>query len=100
MKYFSSFVVLCLMFTSAGNSAYLPVVDVSRGDVSARALFGEEIVPQKNVVVESRAKEPRKVVARTAKKTSTTNVANVDVLKPSDLSRVMVLQFDNNGSYK
>jgi len=25
---------------------------------------------------------------------------NVDVLKPSDLSRVMVLQFDNNGSYK
>ena len=71
------------MFTSAGNSAYLPVVDVSRGDVSARALFGEEIVPQKTVAVEARAKEPRKVVARTAKKTSTTNVAKADILKPN-----------------
>ncbi len=80
MKYFSSIFVLCLMFETCANAAYLPVVDVSRGDVSARALFGEEIAPSRNVVVEP-VKQERKVAARSAKK-STQNVARVDVLNP------------------
>lgn len=83
MKYFSSFVVLFLMSVNAGFAAYLPVVDVSRGDVSARALFGEEIVPQNSVTVAPRAKENKKVVARAAKKSVNTNVAVNDVLKPN-----------------
>ena len=82
MKYFSSFVVLSLMFVNAGFAAYLPVVDVSRGDVSARALFGEEIVQQRSVSVEP-LKQNKKVVARSAKKTQTANVAKNDILKPN-----------------
>ncbi len=82
MKYFSSSVALYLMLISAGNSAYLPVVDVSRGDVSARALFGEEIVPQKTFAVAPRVSENKKVVARSAKKIASANTATADILKP------------------
>ena len=82
MKYFSSFFVLCLMFVNAGFAAYLPVVDVSRGGVSARALFGEEFAPKKSVAVAPVEKQNKKVVARAAKKTPVAqNVVN-DVLKP------------------
>nr|MBQ0091226.1 hypothetical protein [Candidatus Enterousia merdequi] len=67
------------MFVNAGFSAYLPVVDVSKGDVSARALFGEEIAPSRQVAVAP----VQKVIARSAKKTANTNIASADVLKPN-----------------
>ena len=60
MKYFSSFFVVSLLCVNSGNCAYLPVVDVSRGDVSARALFGEEIVPQKSVATIEHQKNDKK----------------------------------------
>lgn len=81
MKYFSSIFVLCLMAVNAANAAYLPVVDVSKGDVSARALFGEEIAQSRNVVVEP-VKQDKKVVSRSAKKSTNANVGSVDVLRP------------------
>ena len=67
-----SFFLLCVMCANAANSAYLPTVDVSRGGVSARAAFGEEIMPPAQPTVErvarSSQKNDKKVVARTAKK--------------------------------
>ena len=83
-----SFFVLCIMCVNAANSAYLPTVDVSRGGVSARAAFGEEIAPiqqQKNENVASVSqKTDKKVVARSAKKSVDNNVAvNADVLRPN-----------------
>ena len=83
MKYFSSFFVVSLLCVNSGNCAYLPVVDVSRGDVSARALFGEEIVPQKSVATIEHQKNDKKVVARSATKKVAKSNTNVDVLKPS-----------------
>ncbi len=83
-----SFFVLCMMCANAANSAYLPTVDVSRGGVSARAAFGEEIAPiqqpkSENVASVSQ-KTDKKVVARSAKKSVDNNVAvNVDVLRPN-----------------
>ena len=84
MQRFSLSFMFCLMVVSAANAAYLPVVDVSRGDVSARAAFGEEIVKNKSVDVAPVAKKSeRKVVARSAKKSSNvSNFASADVLKP------------------
>ena len=82
MKYFSLSFMMFFMCVNAGFCAYLPVVDVSRGNVSARAAFGEEIVPQKTVAVAPVKKTEKKVVARSAKKSSTP-VAVVDVLKPN-----------------
>ena len=81
MKYFSSILVLCLIVGSGANAAYLPVVDVSRGDVSARALFGEEIAPSRNVAIEP-IKQNKKVVARSANKSINSNVETNDVLRP------------------
>jgi hypothetical protein len=83
MKYFSSFIVLCLMTARAGFAAYLPVVDVSRGNISARALFGEEITPSNQVSVAPVEKQNKKVVARAAQKTPVANVSAGDVLKPN-----------------
>lgn len=76
--------MLCLAAVSAANAAYLPVVDVSQGGVSARALFGEEIVQKKTVDVAPVAKKSeKKVVARSAKKSANvSNFASADVLKP------------------
>lgn len=82
MKYFSSLFVFCLMGVCGANAAYLPVVDVSRGDVSARALFGEEIAPKNNVAV-APVKQNRNVVARSAQKSPVSKSSNVDVLKPN-----------------
>lgn len=82
MKYFSSSFIVYLMCVNAGFCAYLPVVDVSRGNVSARGAFGEEIVPQKKVAVNSTQKNEKKVVARAAIKTPSVQKANVDVLNP------------------
>ena len=79
-----SFFLVCVMCASVANSAYLPVVDVSRGDVSARAAFGEEIMPiaqQKPTVSKTTNK---KVVARNAKKSVKVNGSvSDDVLRPN-----------------
>ncbi len=82
MKYFSSSLIVYFICINAGISAYLPVVDVSRGGISARAAFGEEIVPEKTVAVAPVAKKEKKVVARSAKRVSAP-IATADVLKPN-----------------
>ena len=82
MKYFSSSLIVYCLCANAAFCAYLPVVDVSRGGVSARAVFGEEIVPEKKVAVAPVAKTEKKVVARGAKKASAT-IAKSDVLQPN-----------------
>lgn len=84
MQRFSVSLLLCLMCVNATAGAYLPVVDVSNGTVSARAAFGEEITVENRVAVAPVAK---KVVARTARKsvanTNTVVASNTnDVLKP------------------
>ena len=82
MQRFSVSLLLCLMCVNATAGAYLPVVDVSNGTVSARAAFGEEITVENRVAVAPVAK---KVVARTARKSvanTNTVVASNDVLKP------------------
>ena len=84
MQRFSVSLLSCLICAKALAGAYLPVVDVSNGTVSARAAFGEEIAVENRVSVEPVAK---KVVARTARKPATkTNsvmASNTnDVLKP------------------
>ena len=83
-----SFFVLCMMCANAANSAYLPTVDVSRGGVSARAAFGEEIAPVQQIKSEIavRSAEPaKKVVTRSATKTVANNnvAASSDVLRPN-----------------
>ena len=85
MQRFSVIFMLSLISLNATASAYLPVVDVSNGTVSARAAFGEEIAPVKKVAVEKNArKTEKKVVARSAKKTNTAknSYASNDVLRP------------------
>ena len=85
MQRFSVIFMLSLISLNATASAYLPVVDVSNGTVSARAAFGEEIAPVKKVAVEKNArKTEKKVVARSAKKTNTAKNSYVsnDVLRP------------------
>lgn len=82
MKYFSSFFVISLLYVNAGICAYLPVVDVSRGDVSARALFGEESVSQKSVATNVRQKNDKKVVSRTATKKIAKSDVGSDILNP------------------
>jgi len=89
MKYFSSSLIAYFICVNAGICAYLPVVDVSRGGISARAAFGEDIVPEKTVAVspveKKTAKATKNVVARSAKKTNSTpvQIATADVLKPN-----------------
>jgi len=81
-----SFFVMVMMCANAANSAYLPTVDISRGDVSARAAFGEEIMPNARTKNENVAVIPepeKKVVARSAKKT----VTNTDVTAGGDILR-------------
>lgn len=85
MQRFSVIFILSLISLNATASAYLPVVDVANGTVSARAAFGEEIAPVKKVAVEKNArKTEKKVVARSAKKTNTAknSYASNDVLRP------------------
>ena len=83
-----SFFLVCIMCASAANSAYLPTVDVSRGGVSARAAFGEEVVPvarqkSENVATVPQS-TPKKVVTRSAKKTVASNATKTgDVLRPN-----------------
>ena len=94
------FLLLSLTLISAGNAAYLPVVDVSGGVVSARAAFGEEIMPSvaaKSVNVASvPEKIQKKVVARSAKKAVSNNnvVASADVLRPKKPSSDLWAQSD------
>lgn len=85
MQRFSVIFILSLISLNATASAYLPVVDVANGTVSARAAFGEEIAPVKKVAVEKNVKTTeKKVVARSAKKTNTAknSYASNDVLRP------------------
>jgi len=88
MQRFSVSLLLCLVCLNATAGAHLPVVDVSNGNVSARAAFGEDFSSQNAVAVAPvQKKSTRKVVARTAKRgmKNTNNVVAVntnDVLKP------------------
>ena len=62
-----SFIVLFVCVNAVGGP-YLPVVDVSNGAVSARAMFGEDVVKTENITVAPMPKKTeKKVVARTAK---------------------------------
>ena len=84
MQRFSVSLLSCLICAKALAGAYLPVVDVSNGTVSARAAFGEEIAVENRVSVEPVAK---KVVARIARKPATKTNSVIasntnDVLKP------------------
>lgn len=90
MQRFTISFAVCLFCMNAMAGAYLPVVDVSNGMVSARAAFGEEISTPKRVEVASArkdaVKQPKKrVVARAAKKTVNTGETKIvgDVLKPN-----------------
>ena len=76
------------VFAGTANAAYLPVVDVSRGGISARAAFGEELKPivRDNPVnvASNPAPVQKKVVARAAAKPSVNNITvGGDVLKPN-----------------
>lgn len=75
-------ILVCL---NAVGGANLPAVDVSHGGISARAIFGEEIVPQQKTSDVSapvaKKKTARKIVSRVAKQQSK-KVASSDVLKP------------------
>ena len=88
MQRFSVSLFVCLMCLNARAGAYLPVVDVSNGSVSARAAFGEEIVSQKQsdtvAVAPLKKKVVKKVVARNTKKSVDTGapIATNDVLDP------------------
>ena len=88
MQRFSVSLLVCLMCLNARAGAYLPVVDVSSGSVSARAAFGEEITPQKQssaiAVAPLKKKNVKKVVARNTKKSVDAGAAIVsnDVLNP------------------
>ena len=88
MQRFSVSLFVCLMCLNARAGAYLPVVDVSNGSVSARAAFGEEIVSQKQsdtvAVTPLKKKVVKKVVARNTKKSVDTGapIATDDVLDP------------------
>lgn len=84
MQYISSVGLICLLVAGAANAAYLPVVDVSRGGISARAAFGEDVKPiaQNNTVTV--APLQKKVVTRAAKKSSVNDMSiGGDVLRPN-----------------
>ena len=92
MQRLSISLLVCLFCLDAFSGPYLPVVDVSNGRVSARAAFGEEITPKKQVETVAVAPMPKKtvkkVVARTAKKNIEKNIdtgapiARGDILNP------------------
>ena len=75
----------CMVSLNAMAGAYLPVVDVDNGRVSARAAFGEELPVKNNVVAEPVIKPvEKKVVSRSAKKPvqKEQKIAYEDVLQP------------------
>ena len=87
MQKFSLSVAFYLMLIGSAGAAYLPTVDVSRGGISARAAFGEEIAQPMAVevapLVSKTEKTEKKVVARSARKVAdTSKTTNVDILKP------------------
>lgn len=76
-------ILVCL---NAVGGANLPAVDVSHGGISARAIFGEEIISQQktsdvSVAPVAKKKTARKIVSRVAKQQSK-KVASSDVLTP------------------
>ncbi len=90
MQRFTIFLFVFCVYANAFAGPNLPVVDVSNGSISARAIFGEEIIQPSRVAVtplpksvakNSEKKSEKKVVARTAKKTGEQKFAG-DVLKP------------------
>lgn len=88
MQRFPLYILFSFACVNAGYCAYLPVVDVSSGIVSARAAFGEEVKPSVAVSAVNVASVPekiqKKVVSRSAQKTVAANnvVASADVLRP------------------
>jgi len=88
MQRFSVSLIVCIMCLNAWAGAYLPVVDVSNGTVSARAAFGEEIAKPKQqnqvAVAPIRKTVAKKVVARNTKKSVDTGapIIATDVLSP------------------
>ena len=84
MQRFSVSLLVCLICLDAFGGANLPVVDVSLGNISARAAFGEEIATQNTVSVAPMPKATnKKVVARTTRKSGAVVAANSnDVLRP------------------
>jgi len=86
MQRISLFCLISAVCVGVANAAYLPVVDVSRGGVSARAAFGEDVKPiaQNNSVSVAPVQDKKRVVARSAKKTVSNNITNGgDILKPN-----------------
>ena len=92
MQRFSLFVlcIICMNGANAAGSAYLPVVDTSRGGVSARAAFGEEVMPIVQQKTENVAAPQRKVTKRIATRSAKKSVSNSydsittnDVLRPN-----------------
>jgi len=88
MQRFTIYFIGLFICANATADAYLPVVDVSNGTVSARAAFGEEIIqPQRVSIAPLQKNVQKKVVARpatikkTTVKTSEKKFAG-DVLKP------------------
>ena len=92
MQRFTLSFIVFFVYADAVAGPYLPVVDVSNGSVSARAMFGEEIVqPQSVTVAPLPKKVEKKVVARNTvpakkivkqtRKRSEQNFAG-DVLRP------------------
>lgn len=86
MQRLSVSLLLCMIGVNAMAGANLPVVDVSNGTVSARAIFGEEIAPvqTKVAVAPLKKKIVKKVVARNAKKSVAPGgaITSNDVLNP------------------
>ena len=84
-RFIISLAVFCI-YANAFAGANLPVVDVSNGAISARAVFGEEIVqPSRVAVAPVPKKVEKKVVARTAKPKTNTVEQKIagDILKPA-----------------
>ena len=89
MQRLSLSLLLFATFVNNVNAAYLPVVDVSRGGISARAAFGEETEPiaqEKLVSVAPVQKQQnqKRVVARNTTKSQIKDASvGGDVLKPN-----------------
>jgi len=86
MQRFSVSLLGIMVCLNAFGGVNLPIVDVSGGNISARAAFGEEIIPQKTIAVAPLPKTTaKKVVARRTvqnNNNSVQSVASNDVLRP------------------
>lgn len=88
MQRISLFLLICITYVGVVNAAYLPVIDVSRGTISARAAFGEDVkyIANDNSVNVAPVQQSvsKKVIARGAKKSLDSNVTiGGEILKPN-----------------